>query len=76
MTEPLKWVTPTGTVSRRMLLDAIREFTEKHGYPPSYRQLAARTGLALTSVKYHLDVLQDMKKISRDPNIARSITIL
>lgn len=60
-----------------MVVDAIREFSSQHGYPPSVRDLVALTGLASTgAVQYHLDGLVAEGRVARDPHINRSLRVI
>lgn len=44
---------------RRQVLDAFRDLTAQHGYPPSRQEVADAVGLASTStVQWHLDRLE------------------
>jgi repressor LexA len=56
------------------ILDAIREFTASHGYPPSVREIGAKVGLSSSStVQSHLKSLEKRGLISRDPTKPRAL---
>lgn len=60
----------------KQVLDVIQEYTAKHGYAPSYREICARTDITSTSmVNYYLEQLEEMGYIDRDQNISRSLQI-
>ena len=60
----------------KQVLDVIREYSEKHGYAPSYREICARTDITSTSmVNYYLEQLEEMGYIERVENISRSLQI-
>jgi repressor LexA len=60
----------------KQVLDVIRDYTDKHGYAPSYREICARTDITSTSmVNYYLEQLEEMGYIERSENISRSLQI-
>lgn len=60
----------------KQVLDVIQEYTAKHGYAPSYREICARTDITSTSmVNYYLEQLEEMGYIERSENISRSLKI-
>lgn len=60
----------------KQVLDVIQEYSEKHGYAPSYREICARTDITSTSmVNYYLEQLEEMGYIERVENISRSLQI-
>ena len=60
----------------KQVLDVIQEYTAKHGYAPSYREICARTDITSTSmVNYYLEQLEEMGYIERSENISRSLQI-
>lgn len=44
-------------LSRQVLLDAIRQYTERHGYSPTIRELSNITGAGVGTVHKHLNEL-------------------
>ena len=38
----------------KQILDVIRDYTEKNGYAPSYREICARTDITSTSMVKHV----------------------
>jgi len=60
----------------KQVLDVIQEYTAKHGFAPSYREICARTDITSTSmVNYYLEQLEEMGYIERSENISRSLQI-
>lgn len=60
----------------KQVLDVIREYSAKHGYAPSYREICAQTDITSTSmVNYYLEQLEEMGYIERVENISRSLQI-
>jgi repressor LexA len=60
----------------KQILDVIQEYTAKHGYAPSYREICARTDITSTSmVNYYLEQLEEMGYIERSENISRSLQL-
>jgi repressor LexA len=60
----------------KQVLDVIQEYSAKHGYAPSYREICARTDITSTSmVNYYLEQLEEMGYIERSENISRSLKI-
>jgi len=60
----------------KQVLDVIQEYSAKHGYAPSYREICSRTDITSTSmVNYYLEQLVEMGYIERSENISRSLKI-
>jgi SOS-response transcriptional repressor LexA len=65
-----------GEFARLDMLEFITNFTESHGYSPSFREIMVGCGLQSTSsVAHHLSVLRDLGKIEYQDNIARSVRV-
>ena len=63
-----------GTVARLSIVDFIKEFRDRKGYSPSYREIRDGCEISSTSVvSYHLNVLEEEGVIIRDPFIPRSL---
>ncbi len=61
----------------RKILEVLESFQEKHGYPPSIREIGKRTGISSTSVvNYYLDQLDEMEYIERVRNVSRGVRLL
>jgi repressor LexA len=59
------------------ILDVLEVFQQKHGYPPSIREICDKTSISSTSVvNYYLDQLQDMGYIERDEGVSRGIRLV
>lgn len=62
--------------TRGRVLNFIRAYTRRHGYPPSMREIGDGVGLSsLSSVAYQLDRLELEGKITRNPRISRSVVV-
>lgn len=62
---------------QRQILDFIRDYTRRNGYPPSIRQIASKVGITSTSVvDYNLNVLEREGYIRRDPETSRGIEMM
>ena len=58
------------------LVEAIASHQAVHGYPPSIRELVARTGVSSTSVvTYWLDACESDGLLVRVPGLSRAITL-
>jgi len=65
------------TQRQRSMLEVIRASTEKHGYPPSMREIGEAVGLVSpSSVKYQLAALERKGFIRRDPNRPRAMEVV
>ena len=60
----------------QMVLAALREYTQEHGYPPSIRDLAMLTGKGYSTMAYHLDWLERMGWITHDAGKDRTWRVL
>jgi repressor LexA len=70
---------PPGGLSKRqvMVLEVIRAWIERFGYPPSVREIGEAVGLHSTSsVTYHLKALQRKGYLRRDYNRPRAVGVL
>jgi len=61
-----------GHQRRRAILRFIRGFTREHGYPPTLREIGEATGLAPSTVSYHLSILEADGSLSREPGQPRT----
>jgi repressor LexA len=66
--------TGNGDWQRRRILAYLQEFTHREGYPPSYRQIGNKLGLAVSTVSYHVGLLKADGSLSREPGQPRTIT--
>lgn len=64
----------TGDRQRRRVLAFIREFGLREGYSPSYREIAAVLGLAVSTVSYHGSVLENEGSLRREHGQPRTIS--
>jgi repressor LexA len=70
---------PTRTLPARQakVLEVIRGWVERYGYPPSVREIGEAVGLTSTSsVAYQLRALEKKGYLRRDPNRPRAIGVL
>jgi repressor LexA len=63
-----------GRWQRRKILAFIREFGRREGYSPSYREIAEVLGLAISTVSYHVLVLESEGSLRREHGRPRTIT--
>lgn len=65
------------TSRQREILGSIVSYTERHGYPPTVREVGDMVGLVSTSsVAHQLFVLEKKGYIRRDPNRPRALELL
>ena len=65
------------TEKQRSILESIHQFQEKHGYPPSIRQICDKAKISSTSVaNYHLEQLVKSGYIERDEHVSRGVRLL
>jgi repressor LexA len=65
---------PVLSKRQRQILDFIRAYAERHGVPPSYREIADAVGLKSSStVKYHVEQLRTMGYLTRRDGMPRTI---
>jgi repressor LexA len=70
-------VTTLLTSRQRRILNAVRDYYQEHGYPPSLREIATLAGLSSpSSVQYQLGELERMGWIRRHPNRPRALIVL
>ncbi|MGI6215747.1 MAG: transcriptional repressor LexA [Christensenellales bacterium] len=63
--------------TRKLILEYIKKFTEKNGYPPSVREICSGVGLKSTStVHAHLKRLEESGELRRNAMQPRAIEIL
>jgi repressor LexA len=64
-------------IRQREVLEVIRKWVERFGYPPSVREIGEAVGLTSTSsVAYQLRALEQKGYLRRDPNRPRAIGVL
>jgi repressor LexA len=72
--------TPDGAelpLRQRQVLEVIRSWVQRFGYPPSVREIGEAVGLTSTSsVAYQLRALEEKGYLRRDPNRPRAIGVL
>ena len=61
---------------QRRILAVMHEWIERHGYPPTVREIGSAVGLASpSSVAHHLKVLEHHGLLRRDPNGSRAVDV-
>src|SRR6478736_5456922 len=67
----------TGLTARQQrILEHLRDFMERRGYPPSMREIGEAVGLtSSSSVAHQLKVLEEKGFVRRDPNRPRAIEV-
>jgi DNA-binding MarR family transcriptional regulator len=53
----------------------LKDYIRKHNFPPTVREIGESCHLARSTVMRHLDRLEAMGRITRQPGKARSITL-
>ena len=65
------------TRRQQEVMDAIRSFTDRHGYPPTVRDIRRAGGLTSSStVHVHLANLEKLGLLRRDPTKPRAVELL
>jgi repressor LexA len=65
------------TPRQRKVLEVIRSWVDRHGYPPSVREIGTAVGLTSTSsVSHQLRALQRKGYLRRDANRPRAVGVL
>ncbi|MDT5042808.1 MAG: repressor LexA [Actinoplanes sp.] len=69
-------VTADLTARQRRILEFIRDWGERYGYPPSVREIGEAVGLVSpSSVAYQLKALEAKGFLRRDPNRPRAVDV-
>ena len=69
-------VTADLTARQRRILDFIRNWVDRYGYPPSVREIGEAVGLVSpSSVAYQLKALETKGFLRRDPNRPRAVDV-
>ena len=69
-------VTADLTARQRRILEFIRGWVERYGYPPSVREIGEAVGLVSpSSVAYQLKALETKGFLRRDPNRPRAVDV-
>lgn len=63
-----------GDWQRRRIRKFVQEFGQREGYSPSYREIGEALHLAVSTVSYHVSLLQDEGLLHREPGQPRTIT--
>jgi repressor LexA len=75
--EPVEGADPAGLTARQQrVLEVIREWLDRFGYPPSVREIGEAVGLTSTSsVAHQLRALERKGYLRRDPNRPRAVGV-
>jgi repressor LexA len=68
-----RWRTGAGDWQRRRILRFVQEFGRREGYSSSYREIAEELGLAMSTVAYHVSVLEQEGALHRGAGQPRTI---
>ena len=68
-----RWRTSGGEWQRHRILRFVQEFGRREGYSPSYREIAEELGLAVSTVSYHVSVLEQEGSLRRGAGQPRTI---
>ena len=69
-------VTADLTARQRKILEFIKDWVERYGYPPSVREIGEAVGLVSpSSVAYQLKALETKGFLRRDPNRPRAVDV-
>jgi repressor LexA len=60
------------TRQRRAILQFIRSFGQRHGYPPTLREIGAAAGLVPSTVSYHRSILEKHGYLSHSAGLPRT----
>ena len=61
---------------QRAILDFVETFRRRHGYPPTFREIASALGISSTSVvSYHLRILEEKGLLERAPGLSRGLRL-
>src|SRR3954447_11607256 len=64
------------TARQTRILEHLRDFMERRGYPPSMREIGEAVGLtSSSSVAHQLKVLEEKGYVRRDPNRPRALEV-
>lgn len=67
---------PQLTARQKAVLATVRMWVERHGYPPTVREIADAVGLASpSSVAHHLDTLERLGLIRHEPRGPRTVSM-
>lgn len=72
-----KYMTTSLSDKQQLILEFIKSHIEEQGYPPSVRELCEMVGLRSTAtVHSHLNKLQKLGYIKKDPTKPRTISVM
>jgi repressor LexA len=63
------------TLRQREILEFIRDFQERHGYPPSRREVADHFRVYPATVQDHLKALDRKGYLKKEPNRSRGLSL-
>lgn len=59
-----------------LVFDFIKRYHHQHGRPPTGREIAAELKRSPSTIDRHLNKLEDLEMIEREPHTARGIRII
>ena len=62
--------------SQQRILKSIRQYRATHDFAPGVRDIARNVGRSISTVKYHIDRLEELGVIAREPRISRTTRAL
>jgi repressor LexA len=65
--------TGPGDRHRHRIRRFVKDFSRREGYPPSQREIAAAAGLAVSTISYHVSVMQGEGSVRRGRGQPRTI---
>jgi len=61
----------------KRILEVLKSYADKQGYPPSIREICQKANISSTSVvNYYLDQLEEMGYIERDRHVSRGVRLI
>lgn len=66
-----------GHPTRRRILEVVKKYQQEHGFSPTLRDIGKKAMIAsISSVEYHLCIMETDGIITRRPRTARSIVVI
>ena len=69
------FIMQTLTSRQKQILEYLRDYLTKNGYPPSFREVAAHFKINLGTVQDHLKALTRKGYLKREPNRSRGVSL-
>lgn len=65
-----------GQKNRQLIIDAINAYQAAHNVPPTLREVASETGISLTAVVHHVNVMYADNLVTFEPGKRRTLRVL